>query len=296
LLLLLLKASMIVLLYNHSPTTTVSAMAAFGYCARCQTMHTIPTTDAAKRHARILRDKLESTGRLDFDTAGGSATDDGLLDVSCLHKVRGKMFGVLVAEDTVTGEEVVFKAFAGKIRSYGWNLEGWVDSIVVPEEIPRFVELRDEVSNVMLEMETYDMDDDTDGNKQQSEWDSLKSRRQQLSREALAVMRREQRVVNFHGESSSLSEIFLNENRPGKQMPVGTGECCATKLVAAAASSSSNSSSSSVTSNNLRLTGIAEFFLGKSKNRRVDDGIFYDSCQDRCQKVLGFMLCGLTDQ
>jgi hypothetical protein len=30
--------------------------------------------------------------------------------------------------------------------------------------------------------------------------------------------------------------------------------------------------------------------------RRVDDGIFYDSCQDRCQKVLGFMLCGLTDQ
>ncbi len=79
------------------------------------------------------------------------------------RQVRGKMFGVLVAEDTVTGEEVVFKAFAGKIRTYGWNLEGWVDSIVVPEEIPRFVELRDEVSNVMLEMETYDMDDDTDG-------------------------------------------------------------------------------------------------------------------------------------
>jgi hypothetical protein len=137
-------------------------------------------------------------------TADSSSTDDGLLDVLCLHKVRGKMVGVLVAEDIVTGEEVVFKAFAGKIQSYGWNLEGWVDSIVVPEEIPRFVELRNEVWNVMLEMETYDMDDGTDGNKKQSEWEHLKSRRQQLSREALDVMRREQRVVNFHVELSSL--------------------------------------------------------------------------------------------
>jgi hypothetical protein len=95
------------------------------------------------------------------------------------------MFGVSVAEDTVTGEEVVFKAFAGKIQSYGWNLEGWVNTIVILEEIPRFVELRDEVSNVMLEMETYNMDDngDTDGTtqRQKEEWGHLKCRRQQLS-------------------------------------------------------------------------------------------------------------------
>jgi hypothetical protein len=37
-------------------------------------------------------------------------------------------------------------------------------------------------------------------------------------------MRRDQRVVNFHGEYSSLLEIFLNENCPGKQIPVGTSE------------------------------------------------------------------------
>jgi hypothetical protein len=77
-------------------------------------------------------------------------------------------------------------------------------------------------------------------------------------------------------------------------MPVGTGECCATKLVAAAAAASSSSSGGM--SSNLQPTDIAEFFLGKSKNRRVDDGIFYDSCHDRCQKALGFMLCGLSDQ
>jgi hypothetical protein len=153
-----------------------------------------------------------------------------------------------VANNTVTREEVAFKAFAGKIQSYGWNLEGWVDSIVTSEEIPRFVKLRNEVSNVMLEMETYDMDNNnTDGTTQtqkREEWERLKSRRQQLYREALAVMRREQRVVNFRGESSSLSEIFWNENnRPGKQMPVGTGECCATKLVAAAAAAISSGSS-----------------------------------------------------
>jgi len=77
-----------------------------------------------------------------------------------------------------------------------------------------------------------------------------------------------------------LSDVFLLG--PNK-MPVGTGECCATKLIAAACAM------------NLKPVAIAEFFLGKGKDRRVNDGIFYDSCEARCQKVLGFMLCGLDD-
>jgi hypothetical protein len=248
-------------------------MAAFGYCSRCREQHTIPTTEAAKKHARVLGETLESTGRLDFDSTKNSDNDNNpLLDVSCLHEIRGKMFGVLVTED-VSGNEVVLKSFAGKIRSYGWNLEGWVDSVVTPEDIPRFVELRDNVSSVTLEMDQAMNDAE--------QFAVLKSRRSQMSREALFVMRNAQRVSNFRGESASLSEIFLTG--PGK-MPVGTGECCATKLLAAA------------TARNLRPTGIAEFFVGKSKNRRVDDGIFYDSCESRCQKVLGFMLCGMDRQ
>lgn len=260
----------------------IAAMAAYGYCSRCQEPHTIPTTDAAKKHARILRETLESTHRLDFDSDdsdnGDTTTSSGihttmnkhnpLLDVACLHEGRGKMFGVLVAEDPNTGHEVVLKAFAGKIRSYGWQLDGWVDPIVVPEQIPRFVELRDSVSQVSLEMDQC--------RQQEQEWNRLKRIRTEMSREALAVLRSEQKVVNFRGESSTLDDIFTT---PGK-MPVGTGECCATKLVAAASS------------RNLQPTGIAEFFLGKSKHRRVEDGLFYDSCEARCEKVLGFMLCG----
>lgn len=291
----------------HIMPTTSLAMTAYGYCIRCQEQHSIPTTAAAKRHAQTLRETLESTGRLDFERNTDDNVGDPLLDVSCLYNCRGKMFGVLVAEDQ-QGNEVVLKAFAGKIRSYGWKLDGWVDPIVVPEEIPRFVELRDEVSRVTFEMEkcfaAAAASTHNDDAIEMEQWKRLKSERSSMSRDALEVLREEQWVGNFRGETSSLSKIFLHDKELGvrrtknqmpapgggggdkakmrpRQMPVGVGECCATKLVQAASEK------------NLKPTGIAEFFVGHSKNRRVDDGIFYDSCAERCQKVLGFMLCGL---
>jgi hypothetical protein len=52
------------------------------------------------------------------------------------------MFGVPVAEDPNTANEVVLKAL--RARLYGWQLDGWVDPIVVLSRyIPVFVELRD---------------------------------------------------------------------------------------------------------------------------------------------------------
>lgn len=339
----------------------VSALAAFGYCTRCQQQHSIPTTDAAKRHARLLRETLESTGRLDFDSVSNNNTDDEydydhdgviikvgrddpLLNVSLLHETRGKMFGVLVCQkdrrrddghhqgdnhdpnddsDNGGSDIVVLKAFAGKIRSYGWTLDGYVDPIVVPEAIPRFVQLRDEVSRVTVEMEACFLTDNANDNDSNSdrdklntnnnanainatakdEWTLLKDCRSQLSREALEVFRNELSVTNFRGDSALLQDVFLPppsskttsssmpprgraKRKRARQMPVGVGECCATKLIAAAAAQ------------NLRPTGIAEFFVGKSDRRRVDgddDTLFYDACPDRCQKVLGFMLCGCND-
>mmetsp|Transcript_35634 Transcript_35634/g.52277 ORF Transcript_35634/g.52277 Transcript_35634/m.52277 type:complete len:292 (-) Transcript_35634:156-1031(-) len=245
-------------------------MAAYGYCNRCQKVHTIPTTEEAKSRAIQLRDTLLSTGRLDFDNHRNHS--DPLLNVDLLFTTRGKMFGVLLTTDG-TGNEIILKAFAGKIRSYGWNLDGWVPSLVVPEDVPRFVELRDDVSRITDEMNAANVTD-------QQQFATLKDIRTKMSREALGVMRSEQMVGNFRGDTSTLSDVFLLG--PNK-MPVGTGECCATKLIAAACAM------------NLKPVAIAEFFLGKGKDRRVNDGIFYDSCEARCQKVLGFMLCGLDD-
>jgi len=90
-------------------------------------------------------------------------------------------------------------------------------------------------------------------------------------------------------------------------VPVGTGDCCAPKLLAHA----------------IRLglvpVGIAEFYFGTSarqENSRTekpkassaskkdartikltaDSPIeFHNACEPRCQQILGFMLCGLDE-
>eukprot|EP00614_Pseudopedinella_elastica_P009153 CAMPEP_0172590506 /NCGR_PEP_ID=MMETSP1068-20121228/9028_1 /TAXON_ID=35684 /ORGANISM="Pseudopedinella elastica, Strain CCMP716" /LENGTH=253 /DNA_ID=CAMNT_0013386413 /DNA_START=158 /DNA_END=919 /DNA_ORIENTATION=- len=106
-----------------------------------------------------------------------------------------------------------------------------------------------------------------------------RTERSQMSREALVELSSHVRATNFRGENAALAEIHLRPN----YVPVGTGDCCATKLIALAAAQG------------LRPKGIAEFFLGKRTRAgtRVEDSKFYDSCEARCQPVLGFMLCGL---
>ena len=110
-----------------------------------------------------------------------------------------------------------------------------------------------------------------------------------------------------------------------KGMPVGVGECCATKLLVFASQYNQkvrleNTPGSIL----LRPTGIAEFFFGtsqqtqqardpkalsdakekargeetSSRTKQVsalveNDGVFFDACELRCQPVLGFMLCGV---
>lgn len=343
--------SLLILVPTHT-TVFVAAMAAWGYCVRCQTTHCIPTTPTALQHAQTLRKNLLTHGRLDFDETRTTTTEDTttiwdpLLNVSHLFDTRGKMMGVLVAYDPKTRNQVVLKAFAGKIRSYGWKLHGWADPIVDPEDIEEFVQLRDQVSQVTFQMEqimtaTNTTTDEELQQQEEEEFRRLSTLRSQLSREALEVLRQEQRVGNFRIENVnttvSLSEIFLREQlspsllssssppangttdgttpirhhsmpparqRQGRltakqrrrarrsscssQMPVGVGECCATKLVHAAQQLQ------------LEPIGIAEFFMGReeqrddnrSRRRRVQNDVYYDSCVDRCQKVLGYMLCG----
>jgi tRNA pseudouridine32 synthase/23S rRNA pseudouridine746 synthase len=62
-------------------------------------------------------------------------------------------------------------------------------------------------------------------------------------------------------------------------MPAGAGDCCAPKLLADAARQ------------DLTPLAIAEIFVGDTTMKK--EGEFYDACKDRCQPVLGFMLCGL---
>jgi hypothetical protein len=115
-----------------------------------------------------------------------------------------------------------------------------------------------------------------------------------------------------------------------KGMPVGVGECCATKLLGFASWYNRK-----VLLENpwkgilLRPVGMAELFFGTSRQTKQarepkalqesppkseglerdvssfrtkqvpllvqNDVVFYDACELRCQPVLGFMLCGLQN-
>jgi hypothetical protein len=88
------------------------------------------------------------------------------------------------------------------------------------------------------------------------------------------------RLTNFRGETASLEEAFIGSNG----IPTGTGDCCAPKLLNYAAK------------NNLRPLGISEFFWGKeNRSGGHRHGAFAASCAEKCQPILGFMLCGLND-
>lgn len=86
------------------------------------------------------------------------------------------------------------------------------------------------------------------------------------------------RLTNFRGRTETLFGAYSADGG----IPTGTGDCCAPKLLNYAAV------------NNLFPVGLAEFYWGldnKSGSRR--HGMFYPSCREKCQPILGYLLCGL---
>ncbi|GAB5356956.1 hypothetical protein AAMO2058_000332600 [Amorphochlora amoebiformis] len=64
-------------------------------------------------------------------------------------------------------------------------------------------------------------------------------------------------------------------------MPSGFGECCAPKLLNQAARLG------------LKPLALAEMWWGKAPpGLGRESGVFYSACQDKCEKLLGFCLCG----
>ena len=67
------------------------------------------------------------------------------------------------------------------------------------------------------------------------------------------------------------------------QIPTGTGDCCAPKLLHYAAS------------HGLKPLALAEFWWGESSQDKVQ-GEFYGACVERCQPLMGFLLSGLKTE
>ncbi|MGL4854235.1 MAG: hypothetical protein ACRC37_03160, partial [Lentisphaeria bacterium] len=106
----------------------------------------------------------------------------------------------------------------------------------------------------------------------------LKDKRRELSRASMQRLHSLYRFRNFLGEEATIYEAFALT----KGIPSGCGDCCAPKLLNYAARLG------------LKPVGISEFYFGKSNlSKTREHGAFYTSCSNKCQPILGFLLCGL---
>lgn len=184
-------------------------------------------------------------------------------------EARGKMFGVL---ECLTLEEtrIDLLAFSGQFNGQ-WSLKGWVPPLFHVDDFHRVNTPKEkEIKLLSRQIEK------TPPHSQ--EWLTLRKIRKDFSRKLMKDIHALYRVTNFQGETKTLGEVYQGKGN----IPTGTGDCCAPKLLNYAAK------------NGLTPLGICEFFYGKeTKSGSHSHGVFSSPCKEKCVPILGFMLCGL---
>jgi hypothetical protein len=240
-----------------------------GYCRKCGRDHWLGPGNTAF-FCRELMHRLEKFKTIDhFSQQPGSLKT---LETALLFgPSRGKMFGVMecLAPD---GSAIVLYAFSGQYNGI-WLVDGWVPPLFAIDEF--FNLTADKEKQIKQLGRTIDQCLPHSG-----DWLAQRKKRRLLSRKLMLDIHGLYRLTNFRGETASLEEAFIGSNG----IPTGTGDCCAPKLLNYAAK------------NNLRPLGISEFFWGKeNRSGGHRHGAFAASCAEKCQPILGFMLCGLND-
>ncbi len=242
----------------------------FGFCNNCQKVHTLPVGTAVE-HCLELMEQLETEKRIDIDVPASEA--DPHFSTDLLWGVeRGQMFGVLVCEDN-KGEEVILKAFSCQ-HGGEWSCKGWAEPLVDSVHyLKRCREVGPVIKEMSAEIKTMKVDS--------PEHFALKKKRKKMSQEFMLELHGLYKLNNFHGKSADLRSAF---NLP-KGIPTGTGDCCAPKLLNEAAR------------RGLKPKGLAEFFWGRENSSGTKQHRqFYSCCETKCQPILGFLLCGGTNE
>jgi hypothetical protein len=214
---------------------------------------------------------LKTERRLDFDIPADKA--DPALSTDFLYsEQRGKMIGMLVCADS-SGKEILLRAYSSKYNGH-FSVAGWVDPIADPRLFVAAIE----AGNTDIHPLTDFINSVEKGS---DAWIRAVAERKEVSHRVLLKIEDLYKVINFRNESRVLGDFFSSE----KGIPTGTGDCCAPKLLNHAAK------------NNLHPLSMAEFFWGResASGKRVE-GHFYESCAEKCQPLLGFMLCGAAVQ
>ncbi len=215
----------------------------------------------------LLMQKFTTYKRIDYLN---NDADPRLSTEHLYGTMGGKMFGVLICEDTF-GNEVILKAYSSTYNGV-WNVEGWVPHLADEMEFMKIVEkgnlqihpLTDRIQNL---------------EKNSEDWLLKVAERKQISQNILTELYKLYQVTNFKNETKFLADAFNLK----KNIANGTGDCCAPKLLNYAAK------------NHLKPLSIAEFYWGKTSASGNCEGQFYSSCIDKCRPLLGFMLCGIPE-
>lgn len=255
--------------------------ACFAYCASCKVEHEL-RVGPARRVAQILCSQLETSGRMDFEST--QAHPDFSLEY-LWGSARGQMLGVMSYEDAA-GKRGWAKAFSGQYNGH-WEIPGWVPPVLDPESFWGISAPVDaQIKAVSRVLRNEGSEEDCVLAKKLVGWPltterktELAAYRKRLSQELMHDIQDLYVLRNFRGEESLLRDVFL-----AKGIPTGAGDCCAPKLLQYAVK------------HKLRPLGLCEFYWGReNRSGSRQHGHFYAACKEKCQPLLGFMLCGLGD-
>jgi hypothetical protein len=239
----------------------------FGECRDCGRVHSLGAGNALK-HARELIAEFEAIGRLDYRAPAAQA-DPRLAFNHLFPGRRGHMFGVLECRDP-NGATVVLRAFSS-LHDGIRTIDGWVPSILSDSDHDNIVlPGLNEIKRMTWELEMKDPESVARR--------ELLHRRRDYSRALMKRVHELYHLTNFQGETRPLAKAWNRDTG----MPGGVGDCCGPKLLNHAAKSG------------LRPVGLAEFYWGGPHPAgRKSTGGFYPCCEEKCQPILGFLLCGL---
>ncbi len=247
--------------------TETSSTRTGGYCRRCNKNHWLPVGNSLQ-YCRELMDQFDKRGTVDLYSPEFK-TDQSLELAYLFGPAKGKMFGVMEClrpDGTIT----VLRAFSGQYNG-AWLVEGWAPPLFdVSDFILLTTDIEKQIKRLGREIDRcapYTAD-----------WLALRKQRRRLSRSLMKEIHTLYSLTNFKGETVSLEEAYMG----ARGIPTGTGDCCAPKLLNLAVK------------NNLHPLGITEFYWGRENlSGNHNRGSLSSSCAEKCQPILGFMLCGL---
>lgn len=267
----------------------------YGYCTACEEVHYL-TEGNSRKYALELMAELEQNKRIDFYTPD----PEPIFSTDCLWDKRGgQMFGVLECADA-DGNTVVLRAFSGQFNSR-WQAEGWVPPTfdldgyyhLLPKIESSVQQMTDVIASCKQKADQCKLKFDaamrSGGRAAQKDWrrqmreackalELAKKKRRTYSQSMLSVFQDLYQLQNFKGEQRSILNVFYED----RGIPTGSGDCCAPKLLHAAAKKG------------LTPLGLTEFYFGKeNKSSTKHHKEFYLGCKNKCQPILGYMLCGL---